>query len=213
MPAHKNTCIMVAGIGLGAVLLGAVPAARAQDLEPPRRRQGYYIAAGAGNGGGHVWEDGDAIGAGPAGKYSLRLGQLLTPRWGLGLIIEFGGIARDNEEIGGGGLGFEGNVALVGNLALRASAGFAVLTIKHKDEDRLEGAYGAQYGLGLSWDWFPGRSTRSGGFAITPTFDVRVLPESSAASVAAFVGVEFVWWTGLKRNQLALPENEAYKKD
>jgi hypothetical protein len=196
------------------LIAGIARPARAQDLEPPRRRQGYYLSGGTAVGPVKNWDDGDGMSVRPGFKSSLRIGQLITRRLGLGMFLEAMATKKGSVSTGQNSLGVEGNVALVGNLALRASVGLGVLQIKDDSvvDDKQHGQYGAQYGLGLTYDLFPTRSTGSGGFAITPTFDLRTLPGDSAASVAGFIGVEFVWWTGLPRNQLQLPESEAYKK-
>jgi hypothetical protein len=215
MFSSRPFSLLLLGALTGAgFIAGTARTSHAQDLETPRRRQGYYMAAGLGSGPVKNWDDGDGLSVRPGSKFTLRIGQLLTRRLGLGLLIESGGTKKDSVTTGQPSLGIEGHVALVGNLALRASVGLGVLTIKDDAaiDDKQHGQYGAQYGLGLSYDWFPGSSTRSGGFAITPTFDLRSLPGDSAASVAGFIGVEFAWWTGLPRNQLELPESEAYKK-
>ena len=200
-------------IGLGAAIAGARPAA-AQDLVAPRRRQGYYISAGIGSGPGQSWDDGDSLGVAANTKFALRFGELVTERLGLGLAIETGGRKKNQVTASVFGIAIEGSVELVQNLALRGTAGFGVMQIKDEAaaDQSLRGTYGTQYGLGLSYEWFPRVNDKSGGLAITPTLDLRVLPEKSATNVAAFLGVELAWWSGLPRNQLILPEGEAYQK-
>jgi hypothetical protein len=212
MSTSNSRFILLPGAALLA-LITLASAAQAQDLEAPRRRQGYYFALGLGNGMGQNWEDGDRLDAAPSSKFTFRTGQLLTPRLGLGLIIESSASKKDQIQAGLFGLGIEGHVVLVKNLALRGSVSMGILQIKDDaDPDDLKGTYGALYGVGLSYEFFPTSFQGSGGFAITPTFDVRGLPGETAANLAAFVGVELAWWTGLPRNQLELPDSEAYKK-
>jgi hypothetical protein len=188
--------------------------AAAQELETPRRRQGYYIAGGFGSGAVKTWDDGDALPVARNTKFDLRVGQLLTRRLGLGLNVELNAGKRGTVTSSLFGLGFEGQVQLIDNLALRGGVGLAVLQIDDSAivDKRQHGAYGAQYGLGLSYDWFPFRSDRSGGLAITPSFQIRGLPERVATNLSGFLVVEVSWWTGLPRNQLELPESEAYQK-
>ena len=132
---------------------------------------------------GQNWDDGDRLDIAPSSKFTLRTGQLLTPRLGLGLIVESGGSKKDQIQAGLFGLGIEGHVALVKNLALRGSVSLGVLQIKDDaDPDDLKGTYGAQYGVGLSYDFFPTSFQGSGGFAITPTIDVRALAGDTAAN-------------------------------
>ena len=220
MMNHRPT--LLAGAALLAAVIGQARPAAAEDpglgvtLEPPRRRQGYYLGFGFGTGAAQTWDDGERLDAGPGSKFALRMGQLLTQRFGLGLAIETGGasIKKDKTTVGFFGMAVEGQAVLATNLALHGTVGFGVIEIKSDEgpDKKLRGSYGTQYGLGLSYDWFPRVNDSSGGLAITPTFDVRFLPESSATSVAGFLGVELGWWTGLPKNQLELPDNEAYRK-
>jgi hypothetical protein len=197
-----------------ALLLTTAGSAGAQELEPPRHRQGFYIAAGLGSGAAKNWDNGDALPIARTGKFDLRAGQLITRRFGLGLNIEFGGGKRGTVTSSLFGLGFEGQAGLVGNLALRASVGLAVLQIKDSAivDKRQHGVYGAQYGVGLSYDWFPSHNNHSGGLAITPSLQLRSLPEGTAATLSTFLVFDLTWWTGLPSNQLELPESEAYQK-
>jgi hypothetical protein len=202
------------------VLLLASPAlaqsSSADLLEAPRHRQGYYLSVGTSGGTAHNWEDGDAIGFAPGYKWSVRAGELLTRRLGLGIAMESGKSQKDKIDMTLFGLGLEGSVGLTDQLALRLFLGFGVLQIDDKKDDKkeLKGAYGAQYGLGVSYDFFPfqHKPYKSGGLALTPTLEVRGLPEDSGSNISVFVGLEFAWWTGLPKHQLELPESEAYKK-
>lgn len=189
-------------------------AARAQDLtEPPQRRQGYYLAAGYGMGASQAWNDDDELGVWPTSHLSFRGGQLLTRRLGLGLAIDFDGAMKDPITRSVFGVAVEGQVGLGANFALRASVGFGALQIieedKIRDKKTLTGTYSTQYGLGVSYDWFPSNQ-RSGGFAVTPSLSVRAIPGLSSGNIGGFFGVELSYWTGLPRNQLQLPESEAY---
>jgi hypothetical protein len=211
---------LLAAAALGTVFVSASAAAADTEtqalLEKPRHRQGYYLSLGLAGGTAYNWEDGEGIGAAPGSKIAIRAGELLTERLGLGIAFETGGSKKDQIYTSLFGLGLEGNVAITRALALRVFAGFGVLQIDDRGDDKkeLKGAYGAQYGLGVSYDFFPWqhRPHRSGGFALTPTLEVRGLPEDTGSNISVFFGVEFAWWTGLPRHQLDLPESEAYKK-
>ncbi len=210
----RISCERVA-IGLALLTALAAAPAYAQDIEPPRRRQGYYLALGLGSGASHIKDDGDSLGVGGGSRFGLRFGQLVTRRFGLGLLFEGMGVKKGEATAGGGGVSLEANLSLIGNLALRGTAGFAALELVDKSEpdpdDQKSGGFGAQYGAGISYDWFPKSGVKSGGLAITPTLDVRWLP-GTTSSIGAFVGVEIAWWTGLPKNELELPESEAYGK-
>jgi hypothetical protein len=202
-----RTIITLAG------LLIAAPA-WAQQLEIPESRQGYFMGVGVRGGVNNNWEKGDSLGAWSGGGGAIRLGQLLTRRLGLGLAIEFGSTqAEDKTTAGMFGLGLEGSVRLVSNLALTGTAGLGFVQIDNPDveEEELRGAFGGYYGLGLTYDLFPFKR-RSGGFAVSPSVQARVIPGEDVKSLAVFFGVDLLWWTGLPRNQLELPEGEAYRK-
>jgi len=79
--------LLAAGASLCA---GAHPVA-AQELEPPRPRQGYYVSLGLYGMMSQAWEKGSTLG--PWGGFggSFRFGQLVTRRFGLGLSVENGG--------------------------------------------------------------------------------------------------------------------------
>src|SRR5690606_30692480 len=83
-----SVLVVLATLGLAAT------AGRADDalLVKPRPRQGYYLALGEHFTLANVREEGDSLGALVGASTSLRLGQLLTPRLGLGLAIDFGGV-------------------------------------------------------------------------------------------------------------------------
>ena len=187
--------------------------ARAQTLEMPRHRQGYYISLGFASGAGHFWENGDSVGTYVGGNYNIRLGQLLTRRLGLGLQIDLGAGKKDQESAALSGLGLEGHVALVANLALHAGVGLGVVQLvdERVENEELRGSYASMYMLGLSYAFFPFTDAgKSGGFSVTPVLQVRGLPDDAASAIAAVLGVEIGWWSGLPKNQLDLPESEAY---
>lgn len=196
-----------------AMLLGLGGVARAQTLEPPRPRQGYYVAAGLGGAALVVWEE-EGGRAGPLGgfAFALRAGQLLTPTLGLGIQLDFGGASGGGDRAQLVGLGLQGQWEVAPNLALRAGVGLGVAGLDDPDEEgeKLRGAVGAGYTLGVSYDWF-WTARRTGGWALTPAAQVRVIPGDSTALVGLFT-LEVTYWTGLPPNQLELPEGEAYQK-
>jgi opacity protein-like surface antigen len=210
-PSHRIA--LVAATLAVLLLVGARPAL-AVDLEQPAPRQGYYLSVGLLQGVTHNWEDGDSLGTWPGSGFSIRLGQKLTRRLGLGLEIYSGGSRKDDEQGTLSGLGLEGQVQLTGRLALHAGAGLGVLQLKDKriENEELRGAYGAHYVLGLSYSFFPYKRRFSGGLSLTPVVQVRGLPEDAASSFNVLAGLEIGWWTGLPRNQLDLPPSEAYEK-
>lgn len=199
---------------IASVIAAAAAPAHAQTLEAPRHRQGYYLALGIHGAVTHNWEDGRALGLWGGSASTLRIGQLLTRRFGLGLQIDFGGTARGHEKAGFGGLAVEAQWEILSNLSARAGVGLAVVQLSDdRDQDApLRGTVGAGYFLGLGYDYFPGKSRLTGGFSLTPLCQVRIIPSDPVSAIVGVVGVELGWWTGLPRNQLELPPSEAFKR-
>jgi hypothetical protein len=202
-----------------ALSTGARAAATATDttpvlLEPPRQRQGYYLALGLAGIGNYNREEGVGLGVWPGYSTTIRLGQLVTRRFGLGLLIDSGSASKGTEKATLFTLGIEAQWELVHNLAVHGGVGLGVVGISDStmpDAD-LRGAFGAAYSLGLSYEWFPfsPRETGSGGLAFTPFVEVRLIPGTDVISQVTLIGVQATWWTGLPRNQLELPPDKAF---
>ena len=189
--------------------------AAAQDLEPPRHRQGYYAALGLNAAMTETREKGFSLGPWFGYGYALRAGQLVTRRFSLGLALELGGTRGDGQKASILALGMESSWALVGNLALRGGVGIGSIRLKDpRDpfESSTRGATGAWFSTGLSYDWFPSKKRLTGGWAITPTVQLRYLPGDDTWGLVTFAGVELTYWTGLRREQLDLPPSEAWRK-
>jgi hypothetical protein len=201
-------------VALALVASGA-RAARAQTLEQPRARQGYYAGLALLGAVNQNWENGDSLGAWGGSGYSLRLGQLITRRLGLGLEIASGAAAHSKEKSGIFGLGLEAHWEFARNFAIHGGVGLGVVQIKDEavEDEPLRGAFGSSYAVGVSYDWFPNKQRLTGGWAISPRFEARLIPGEEVKSLVGFLGVELAYWTGLPRNQLELPESEAYKKE
>lgn len=204
---RMRTCLFPVAAAV-ALLAGAGPAA-AQELSQPRQRQGYYVAGGMHAAVAYNRDRGDSLG--PWGGYAttIRLGQLLTRRLGLGLQLDVGGTSGENRTASLMGLGVAGQLEVAPNLAVHAGIGLGVVSLDDPERDETRGGYGAAYTVALTYDWFPGHR-RSGGWAITPGLRLRALPSDTVDAFALLAGVELSYWTGLPRNQLALPDSEAY---
>jgi hypothetical protein len=198
-----------------AIVLGASarPAAAADLLEPPRPRQGYYFALGYSFALNKNWEGDKTWGFWPGTELKIRMGQLVTRRFGLGLQIHSGGATGQDQRSAFGGLTMEGQFEIAHNLALYGGIGVDVVSItsQHMEDKTSRGAVGSGYYLGTSYDWFFTKRA-SGGWAVTPTIEARLVPGSTATGFIAVVGFQIVYWTGLPRNQLELPPGEAYKR-
>jgi len=204
---------LLAAVAVLAVLLLGGARASAQNLEAPRHRQGYFVALGAHSTVNHYREDGDGLGTQVGGGGSLRIGQLLTRRLGLGLAFDVVNASGNNQSIRVIGIGVTGQVELARNLALHGGLGMGIVMLSSPDDDEgeLRGLYGAAYTVGLTYDWFLG-SRRSGGWAVTPGAQLRWVPDEIDDSYSMILGVELTYWSGLPRGQLDLPNDEAYVK-
>ena len=76
------------------------------------------------------------------------------------------------------GLGVEGQVALTGRLAVHGGVGLGVLQLHDERvmNEELRGAFGAEYTLAVSYDFFPYKRRHSGGLGLAPVAQVRFLP-------------------------------------
>jgi hypothetical protein len=145
---------------------------------------------------------------------SIRLGQLITRRFGLGLQIDTGSSKSKHVQSTLFNLGLELHWELLPNLVTHGGIGLGVSSVKDdRDPDAgLRGAFGTAYALGLSYDWFPNKARASGGWAISPRVMARFIPGGDINAVAMLAGLELSYWTGLPRNQLELSDADAYKK-
>jgi hypothetical protein len=198
---------------LGAGICGAARPARAQVLEPPRSRQGYYLSLGYHLALNKNWEDGRDWGVWTGNDINIRAGQLLTRRFGLGLQIHFGGNKGEGQQSSTFGLSIEGQWELARHLAVRGGTGLDVVsisTVGGGSSESLRGTVGAGYFLGLSYDWFLTHRL-TGGWGVTPVMQARLVPGTTTTAFIGTIGVEITYWTGLPRNQLDLPPSEAFK--
>jgi opacity protein-like surface antigen len=200
---HGVSTLLAAALVLGAA------AAQAQKLEEPRSRQGYYVAGGMHAALSFNNDEGEELG--PWGGYgtTIRFGQMLTSRLGLGLQIDVSGASGDGRTASLMGFGLSGQAEIARNLALHLGLGLGVATLDNPDEDETSGGYGAAYTVALTYDWFLG-DRRTGGWALTPGVRLRAVPSETVDAFAALAGLEISWWSGLPKHQLALPDSEAY---
>jgi hypothetical protein len=199
-----SLAVVLFALGLGRV-------AGAQSLEAPRARQGYWVAFGYGPQVEKASLKGDSLTLSGAGG-SIRLGQMLTPRYGLGVRIDFDGGKGDGYDGGGGGLMLEGQANLWKQLNLHAGFGFAFASLQQQEaaEKVTEGGYGGAALLAVSYDFFFTHRT-SGGWAVTPALTARALSGGDVDAVWVTLGVQISWWSGRPRNELDLPEGAAYQ--
>ncbi len=220
MPRRGSLAISV----LSAVLLAAIglqpsPVA-AQMLEPPRQRQGYWLQVGLHGLVAETWEKGERLGTWRGSLLTLRLGQLLTQRFGLGLLINSGGVTgtawqgiRHMETFTGMAIEAQGNVWR--NLGIHGAAGmqFVQLRATEGPDKSVRGNWGTSYALAVSYDFFPLAKKRSGGFCLTPMLLAQFSPGATVASAIFLAGLQVGSWTGLGGNQLDLQGAEAYAEE
>jgi hypothetical protein len=198
-------------VSLAALVVIAGGAARpglAQTLEEPRARQGYWIGVGLVGVASHLNEEGRNRGFYTGSGFTLRIGELLTKRLGLGLLVEMGGIKKGSDKGSVGGLTLEGSSTLWRGLSARTGlgVGFVMVTDQNSQDKSLRGGAGSYFLAGTSYDFFPWRKRLTGGWAVTPTVDFRVMPDGNIHAYTVFAGLQVVWWSGLPRQMLILPE-------
>jgi hypothetical protein len=213
-PRRRSVAVattLVAATVVLEIVCGTARPASAQALEPPRGRQGYYLAFGPHFALNKNWEDGRDWGVWTGYDVTIRAGQMVTRRFGLGLQIHFGGTDGQGQQAGLFGLSVEGQWELARHLAVRGGVGLDVVSIATvgASDESLRGTVGSGYFLGLSYDWFFTRRL-TGGWALTPVAQARFVPGDNSGLIGT-VGVEISYWTGLPRNQLDLPPSEAFK--
>jgi hypothetical protein len=187
---------------------GAARSARAQTLEQPRARQGYWIGLGSVGVASYLTEEGKNRGVYTGYGFTFRVGQLLTERLGLGLLVEIGTLKKGSDKGMVGGLTLEGSATLWRGLSAHTGLGlgFVDLTDQSSQDKSLRGGAGSYFLLGTSYDFFPWRRRLTGGWALTPTVDFRVMPDGNIHAYTMFAGLQVVWWSGLPRQMLILPE-------
>jgi hypothetical protein len=186
-----------------ALVLGAGRAAQAQTLRDPEARQGFYVSFGAGANAIGAWDKGrrDETAAGLA--YTLRFGEMLTDRWGLGLAFEGGSAAHAGITSQIAGLTMEAQARLWRHLAAHAGIGVGAASAKDplRVGDETHGTYGSLLTAGLSYDAFVTRRP-TGGWAVTPALGLRAVPGGDVSAIAGVVTVGITWWSGLPPREL-----------
>jgi hypothetical protein len=214
MRFHRIKILLALALITSALLAARDRAARAQDLEPPRHRQGYYMSFGLYGAATQAYEKGDTLGPWFGSGFALRAGQLVTRRFSMGLAIESGATKGDGQSATATALALEAGFAVAGNLAVRGGAGVGFLQLKNpKDltESSTRGAAGSWFALGIAYDLFVSKKSLTGGLALTPVVQARYLPGGDTSGVVMFFGVDLCYWTGLPLNQLSLPPSEAWR--
>jgi hypothetical protein len=180
-------------------------------LEEPRQRQGYWIGFGPTGIAADLRENGKDRGIYGGWTGTFRIGQLVTERLGLGLLVEYfdyaGGISKGSDAGSTGGITLEGSARLWRNLSAHTGFGIGYVMVKDPNalDTSLRGGGGSYLLLGASYDIFLDKK-RTGGWAITPIIDFHLMPHGNITFVSMMAGFQLTWWSGLPDNMLRLPE-------
>jgi|SRR5688572_9396973 len=206
--------------GLTALILLASQTQSEVELVEPRARQGFFLGLGLRS--AFMGADADPVGdlgLIQGGLFNFRFGQMVNNLYGFGMGIDFGGGQNDTWATGLGALTVSFHLAPFDiDFAFHAAVGPAFFSVVRKDEaaareDDPEGAYGALYTVGVTYDWFPFHDKgESGGFAVTSFVEGRVFPTGDVIAGGVFAGVELSYWFGFGKNRLALDAEDAYKR-
>ena len=188
-----------------ALALGATRSGRTQTLRDPESRQGFYVSAGAGANTLSAWDKGQPDGTAAGLAYTIRFGEMLTDRWGLGLAIEGGSATRHDISTGLAGLTLEAQARLWRHLAAHAGVGVGVASATDPSRigDETHATYGSLLTAGLSYDAFVARRL-TGGWAITPACGLRAVPGGDVSAIAAVLTLSVSWWSGLPARELGV---------
>jgi hypothetical protein len=204
--------VLASGFAFGPRAARAEETNESQELlEEPRARQGYWIGLGATSIAAGLRDEGKYRGIYTGWTTTFRIGQLITRRLGLGLLVEYnpygGGISKGSDAGSLGGLTLEGSCLLWRDLSVHAGFGVGYVMVKDPKalDTSLRGGGGSYLLFGLSYDIFP-RSRKTGGWALTPVIDFHLMPDGNIKYVSMMAGLQVTWWSGLPDNMLRLPE-------
>jgi hypothetical protein len=211
----RNLCfglLLALAAGLSPRIARAADSDERPVLEEPRSRQGYWIGFGASGMGVQVWDKGHDRGVYGGYTGTFRIGQLLTQRFGLGLLIEYTGgyetVRKGSDKGQLDGLCLEASYLVWRDLSIHAGFGLGVLLLK--DYGALDPSYRAGGGsyllLGASYDIFPLKKKLTGGWALTPVVDLHGSRDGDLRFLALLAGIQITWWSGLPDNMLRLPD-------
>lgn len=203
-------------------LLMAAPAFAQDDLTEevelvlPAPRQGYWIGAGYGGiANFNFQKEGDDSGALLGHGGHLRIGEMVTGWFGIGLQFGGGVAANSDFDTAFGGVVLDVQLVPIDHLAVHGGVGAGGLaaTDLTDDEAGLLGTGGGFYMVGVSYDWFPFWDAGSGGFSLSPQIQVQYLPGNLFEAYVVVASLDVTWWSGLEKNKLDLDIDEAYTPD
>ena len=211
--ANTRFALMIGMLLFAGVLVLPFPS-HAAELVKPELKQGYYFTLMPV--GELVFVDSkENYGPWPSAGGHLRMGEALN-RWvDLGLTGGFSAAKGDDLRLLHGHFGMDATFKPTRFLALgfQAGMGFADFTRQKKGMEKVIGRFGATYGFTVAYDFFPGSRSnpyQSGGLSLTPVAGVHIGPGSATSVYSVFIGISVSWWTGLPKNRLDLPVDQAF---
>ena len=197
---------------------GADPADAPEDsiLEKPEPSQGHYIGLGIYGVAAAAFDEDRGLRRPTVGNgLSLRLGQSVTSWLDLGMVADGAYTGGDEaDRFGYGSVRVQSQVYPLQRWFLRGGFGpFFAGGTDPEDSDSARGTYGTVYELGVGTNIFLSDADESGGGVLTPVLTNEIGPNPEFVTYAIALGVEISWWSGLSRDQLDLPIDEAYKKE
>ncbi len=183
-------------------------------LTRPRPMQGYYIGLnGHATAGGYYHEKDGWLPPFFGGGGTLHVGQGLTDRVALGLDLGAGSGTNGERTLLYGRFALEVKVRVFDNWFVRPSIGFGFADFYRKEasQKKILGTLSGEYAVSLGYDFFVHKKPyNSGGVALSPILWVSGGNGINLHHLAGGVGVEITLWNGLDKNQLVLPEKNAF---
>lgn len=201
---------------LAGALLASGPAG-ADLLSTPDPMQGYYFGIGAVGTGSLVYSDETAWLSpffGPGG--SLHIGQGITDNLALGINAVTSFEINEDRTLLVGQFGIELKWRFYSGFFVRPAFGFGFSdpTRRKSGLEKITPGVAGSYSVELGFDYFAKTfKHKSGGLALTPLVFVNAKNGTGMTAFQWGIGFEITVWTGLPKNQLNLPMNEAYQAE
>jgi hypothetical protein len=149
-------------------------------------------------------------GPSPGYGFTLRMGESVTDSFDLGIAFTWGEVGGDGDMIFGR-LTVHSQYQLGGQFYALGGFGFAgVGGPDHEDPFYDRGSFGDVYLLGLGRNFYLSDAHTSGGWVLSPVMTVELLPHDGFRTGILWIGLEISSWSGLTRDKLDLPTNQAY---
>jgi hypothetical protein len=216
---------MLAALTLAALALAWPAAVHAADeteepdeviLEKPEPSQGHYLGLGLYALVGSAFDENRGLRKpGLGNAFGLRLGQSVTSWADLGIAISGGFTDGDaGDAFAFGSLRAQTQLYPTQHWLVRGGFGpVFVAGTDPEDSDFDRGTYGTVFELGVGRNIFLSDADDSGGWVLTPVLTSEIGPDPEFLTYVIVLGVEISWWSGLSRDQLDLPLDQAYEKE